>query len=313
MKTNQSTAAYSAVITSDPRKSRMKRLRKYRPLYLLALPAIVYLIVNNYFPMAGLILAFKNYSYSKGIFGSEWCGLKNFIMFRNTILYNLVFIFLGTLIAVVVAILLSEVRSARAQKLYQVIILIPYLMSTVLIGYLVFAFFSSDNGFINNSILKTLGLDPVKWYMKPDAWPGILIFVQMWRSFGFQSIVFFATILGFDKTLYESAVMDGASTWQQITKITLPLLKPTIIILIIMSLGRMFSTDFGLFYQVPQNTGMLYEATTTIDTFVYRTLMEDHDVGRALAAGFLQSVLGFFVIMIANTIVRKVEPDSALF
>ena len=225
MKTNQSTAAYSAVITSDPRKSRMKRLRKYRPLYLLALPAIVYLIVNNYFPMAGLILAFKNYSYSKGIFGSEWCGLKNFtylfgskwagIMFRNTILYNLVFIFLGTLIAVVVAILLSEVRSARAQKLYQVIILIPYLMSTVLIGYLVFAFFSSDNGFINNSILKTLGLDPVKWYMKPDAWPGILIFVQMWRSFGFQSIVFFATILGFDKTLYESAVMDGASTWQQ--------------------------------------------------------------------------------------------------
>ena len=323
MNTNQSTAAYSAVITSDPRKSRMKRLRKYRPLYLLALPAIVYLIVNNYFPMAGLILAFKNYSYSKGIFGSEWCGLKNFtylfgskwagIMFRNTILYNLVFIFLGTLIAVVVAILLSEVRSARAQKLYQVIILIPYLMSTVLIGYLVFAFFSSDNGFINNSILKTLGLDPVKWYMKPDAWPGILIFVQMWRSFGFQSIVFFATILGFDKTLYESAVMDGASTWQQITKITLPLLKPTIIILIIMSLGRMFSTDFGLFYQVPQNTGMLYEATTTIDTFVYRTLMEDHDVGRALAAGFLQSVLGFFVIMIANTIVRKVEPDSALF
>lgn len=300
-----------------------KRLYKYRFLYLLALPAFAYLIINNYMPMVGLVLAFKNYSFTKGIFGSEWNGISNFtylfgskwagIMFRNTILYNLVFIFLGTAIAIFVAILLNEVRNVKVQKVYQILILIPYLVSTVLIGYLVFAFFASGNGFVNKSIIEPLGGEAVDWYLTPEAWPFILIFVQMWRSFGFQSIVFFATIIGFDKSLYEAAVVDGASFWQQITKITLPLLKPTVIILVIMSLGKMFSTDFGLFYQVPQDTGMLYEVTTTIDTFVYRALMTDHDIGRSLAAGFLQSVLGFIVVMTANSIVRKVEPDSALF
>lgn len=304
-------------------RSIKRRLYKYRYLYLLAVPAFVYLIVNNYMPMVGLILAFKNYSFAKGIFGSEWCGLSNFtylfgskwagIMFRNTILYNLVFIFLGTALAITVAILLNEIRSRRAQKLYQILILVPYLVSTVLIGYLVFAFFATDNGFINKGLLEPLGGEKVNWYMSPEVWPFILTFVQLWRSFGFQSIVFFATIIGFDKSLYESAVVDGATSWQQITNITLPLLRPTIIILVIMSLGRMFSTDFGLFYQVPQNTGMLYEVTTTIDTFVYRALMQDHDIGRSLAAGFLQSVLGFAVVMIANLIVRRVDEDSALF
>lgn len=300
-----------------------KRIYKYRAIYLLALPSLIYLIVNNYMPMAGLILAFKNFSYAKGIFGSEWTGLSNFtylfgskwtgIMFRNTVLYNLAFIFLGTALAIFVAIMLNEVRSKRAQKIYQVLILLPYLISTVLIGYIVFAFFSNSNGFVNNYILIPLGMEPVNWYMTPEAWPAILVFVQLWRSFGFQSIVFFATIIGFDPSIYEAARVDGASTWKQITNITLPLLKPTATILIIMSLGKMFSTDFGLFYQVPQNTGILYEVTTTIDTFVYRTLMTDHDVGRATAAGFLQSILGFILVMTANRIVRKVNPESALF
>lgn len=305
------------------KSSKKKRLYKYRFLYLLAFPAFAYLIINNYMPMVGLMLAFKNYSFAKGIFGSEWNGIKNFtylfgskwagIMFKNTVFYNLVFIFLGTAIAIFVAVLLNEVRNVMAQKVYQILILIPYLVSTVLIGYLVFAFFSNENGFINKGIIEPLGGEKIDWYLTPGAWPFILTFVQMWRSFGFQSIVFFATIIGFDKSLYEAAVVDGASAWQQIKKITLPLLKPTVIILVIMSLGRMFSTDFGLFYQVPQDTGMLYEVTTTIDTFVYRALMKDHDIGRSLAAGFLQSVLGFTVVLITNAIVRKVEPDSALF
>lgn len=305
------------------RQRTRKRLRKYLPLYLLALPGIIYLIINNYLPMGGLILAFKKYSFAKGILDSPWNGLGNFtylfgskwagIMFRNTICYNIVFLILGTVFAIFVAILLGEIRNKAAKQTYQTIILIPHLMSTVLIGYLVFAFLSGTNGFVNKGILEPLGRDPISWYTEAKYWPFILVIVQLWRSFGFQSIVYFATIIGFDRTYYEAAVVDGASTWQQITRITLPLLKPTVIILTIMSLGRMFASDFGLFYQVPQNSGLLYSTTTTIDTFVYRTLMQDHDVGRSLAAGFLQSVLGFIVVMITNGIVRKVDSESALF
>ncbi len=318
-RTNRKNQQYKAAF----RKQKIKKVRKYLPLYILALPGMLYLIINNYLPMGGLILAFKKYSFANGIIDSPWNGIGNFtylfgskwakIMFRNTIGYNLVFLVLGTVFAIFVAIILGEIRSKMAKQTYQTLILIPHLVSTVLIGYLVFAFLSSNNGFINKGILEPLGKEGIEWYTKAKYWPVILTIVQLWRSFGFQSIVYFATIIGFDKTYYEAAVVDGASTWQQITRITLPLLKPTVIILTIMALGRMFASDFGLFYQVPQNSGMLYTTTTTIDTFVYRTLMQDHDVGRSLAAGFLQSVLGFCVVMITNTIVRKVDSDSALF
>lgn len=305
------------------RKSIRKRVIKYLPLYLCALPGFIYLIINNYLPMGGLILAFKKYSFAKGIIDSSWNGISNFtflfkskwagIMFRNTIGYNLVFLVIGTAFAVFVAIILGEIRKKFAQQAYQTIILIPHLVSTVLIGYLVYAFLSSTNGFVNKGILEPLGYEGVEWYTEAKYWPFILTIVQLWRSFGFQSIVYFATIIGFDKSYYEAAVVDGASVWKQITQITLPLLKPTVIILTIMSLGRMFASDFGLFYQVPQDSGLLYTATTTIDTFVYRALMQDHDIGRSLAAGFMQSILGFCVVMITNLTVRKIEPDSALF
>lgn len=300
-----------------------KRLKKYLPLYILAIPSIAYLIINNYMPMSGLILAFKDFSFAKGMWESPWNGLGNFsylfgskwagIMFRNTILYNVAFLVLGNIFAILVAILLNEITSKKAQQVYQTVILIPHLMSMVIVGYLVFAFLSGTNGFVNKSILEPLGFEGVSWYTEKGAWPVILTIVYLWKSFGFQSIVYFATLVGFDRSLYEAAVVDGASTWQQIRKITLPLLKPTVIILVIMSLGRMFASDFGLFYQVPQDSGMLYETTTTIDTFVYRALMQDNDVGRSLAAGFLQSVLGFAVVLVSNGIVRKVEAESALF
>lgn len=305
------------------KSSLVKRLRKYKFLYLLALPGFVYLIINNYFPMIGLSLAFKSFSFAKGIFKSEWNGISNFtylfgskwakIMFRNTLGYNVVFIVLGTVIAIFVAIMLGEITKQKFKNVCQTLILIPHLVSTVLIGYIVFAFLSSTNGFINNGIRRPLGFEGINWYTSPKYWPFILVLVQMWRSFGFQSIIYYATIIGFDKSYYEAAVVDGASTWQQITRITLPLLKPTVIILTIMSLGRMFSTDFGLFYQVPMNTGTLFTVTTTIDTFVYRALLENHDPARALAAGFLQSMLGFIIVMITNLIIRKLEPESALF
>ena len=305
------------------KKNRNKRLKKYAPLYLLAIPSMLYLIINNYLPMGGLILAFKQYSFARGILNSPWNGIENFtflfgskwagIMFRNTICYNILFLVLNTVVAIFIAILLSEITSERRKKFYQTVILIPYLMSTVLVGYLVFAFFSGSNGFINMSILAPLGIEPVSWYTEKKAWPFILTIVQLWRSFGFQSIVYYATIIGFDKSLFEAAAIDGATVWQQIKSITLPLLKPTVIILTIMGLGRMFNSDFGLFYQVPQNSGMLYDATTTIDTFVYRTLMMDHDIGRSMAAGFLQSILRFTVVMISNGMVRRIDKDSAMF
>jgi len=315
--------AKKLTVARPPKKFVLKRMYKYRFLYLLAVPGFIYLIINNYMPMVGLMLAFKNYSFAKGIFASPWCGLSNFsylfsskwakIMFRNTICYNLAFIVLGTVLAIFVAIVLGEIRNARAKQFYQTVILIPHLVSMVLVGYLVYALLSYSNGFINKGILENLGIEGINWYTEPKYWPFILTIVHLWKGFGFQSIVFYATIIGFDKTYYEAAVVDGATIWQQITKITLPLLRPTVIMLTIMSLGRMFASDFGLFYQVPMNTGTLYTATTTIDTFVYRAMMEDHDVGRSLAAGFLQSILGFVVVMLTNTIVRKVDSDSALF
>ena len=304
-------------------KSTAKRLKKYAWLYVFALPGFIYLIINNYFPMIGLTLAFKNYSFAKGIFGSPWNGVGNFtflfgskwakIMFRNTVLYNIVFIILGTVFAIFVAILLGEVRSAKLKQTYQTLILIPHLISMVLVGYLVYAVLTPTTGFLNKSIIEPLGGETINWYTEPKYWPFILTIVHLWKSFGFQSIIYYATIIGFDKTYYEAAVVDGASVWQQITKLTLPLLRPTVIILLIMSLGRMFASDFGLFYQVPMDNGALYDVTTTIDTYVYRALMQDHDVGRSLAAGFLQSILGFIFVLTTNAIVRKIEPESSLF
>ena len=300
-----------------------KRVRKYLFIYLLAIPSFAYLIINNYMPMVGLSLAFKKYSFAKGVFKSPWNGISNFtylfsskwagIMFRNTVLYNLVFMLLGTVFSIFVAIVLGEVRSTKARQVYQTVILIPHLVSMVLVGYIVFAFLSAKNGFVNNAILIPLKGEGINWYTQPKYWPVILTIVHLWKGFGFSSIVYYATIIGFDKSYYEAAVVDGATVWQQITKITLPLLKPTVIILTIMSLGRMFASDFGLFYQVPMDTGPLYPVTTTIDTYVFRALMQDHDVGRSLASGFLQSILGFVLVMITNLIVRKIEPDSALF
>ncbi len=320
---DEKTKAARKVAKAARKHSTAKRLKKYAWLYVLALPGFIYLLINNYFPMVGLSLAFKKYSFAKGIFGSPWCGFSNFtflfgtkwagIMFRNTVLYNIVFIILGTFFAIFVAILLGEVRSSKARQTYQTLILIPHLISMVLVAYLVYALLTPTTGFINKSLIEPFGGKPINWYTEPKYWPFILTIVHLWKGFGFQSIIYYATIIGFDKTYYEAAVVDGATVWQQITRLTLPLLKPTVIILLIMSLGRMFASDFGLFFQVPMDNGALYDVTTTIDTYVYRALMTDHDVSRSLAAGFLQSILGFIFVMVTNLIVRKIEPESALF
>ena len=299
------------------------QLKRMLPYYLMMLPGIVYFIINNYLPMAGITMAFRKINYRLGIFRSPWCGFDNFkflfasgqfgTMVRNTILYNICFIVVGRVCAIAVAILLNEIRSKIANRFYQTVILLPYLMSWVVVSYLVYAFLSGETGFINNSILKPLGLQTINFYQEQKYWPFILRLINLWKNVGFSMIIYLSAIVGISNDLYESARVDGASRWQQITKITLPCLKPTVITMFIISISKMFYSDFGLFYQVPKNSGILYPVTQTIDTYVYRALMEDHDIGRSLSASFLQSILGFLLVLSANAVVRKIEKDSALF
>ena len=300
-----------------------KRKFKNLPLLMIALPGIIYLLINNYVPMFGIFLAFKNYSLRKGVFGSDWCGFQNFeflfktkdawIMTRNTILYNVAFIVIGTIVAIAIAIMMCELGKRTRVKFFQAALLLPNLLSWVVIGFIAYAFLNADTGFINNTILAGLGISPVSWYSYTGAWPAIIIIVNLWKNMGYQSIVYMASISGIDKSIYEAAAIDGATKMQQIRKVTLPMLKPTVITLTLMSIGRIFYSDFGLFYQVPQNSGALFNVTQTIDTYVYRGLMELNDVGMSAAAGLYQSLVGFILVLIANAIVRKVDSDNALF
>ena len=300
-----------------------KTIKRFWPLYLMFMPGVVYLFINCYIPMFGIQIAFRSYNARFGLFGSPWCGLNNFkflfrtkdayVMIRNTLLYNFVFIALGTILSVAVAIILNEIRNKMAKQVYQTLILVPYLISMVIISYLVFAFLSTSNGFINNSLLKAFGVDPVDWYNTPKYWPFILVFVNLWKNLGYNMILYYATICGIDGTLYEAAVVDGATRWQQVRYVTLPGLKTTIIILILMALGGIFRSDFGLFYQVPQNSGPLISVTQTIDTYVYRGLMQTNNIGMSSAAGVFQSIVGFVVVITANGIVRKIDKESSLF
>ncbi len=303
-------------------KVTLKKIKKYIPLYVMMIPGLAYLIINNYMPMPGLVIAFKNYSAKKGIYGSPWCGFANFkylfvtedawIITRNTILYNVAFIIINTFLSIAVAIILSELTS-RFKKFYQSAILLPHLLSTVIIAYLVYGFLCVDTGFINTSILAAFGQEPIMWYTETKYWPFILIFVSAWKSVGYSCIVYLATILGFDRAYYEAAIIDGCNKMQQITKITIPMLKPTIIMLTLMAVGRIFYSDFGLFYQVPMNSGQLYPVTQTIDTYVFRGLLQLGNVSMSSAAGVYQSLIGFVLVLGANLAVRKIDPESALF
>ena len=305
------------------KKSTFVKWRRYLPLYLMLIPGAVYIFINNYIPMAGLIMAFEKYDYKLGMFKSPKIGLDNFTYLfatkdalnitRNTLLYNAIFIILGNILAITVAVLLNDVRSKTRKKLYQTLILIPYLISTVIVSYIVYGFLNTQNGFINNSILEPLGKNGIAWYSQPKYWPFIITFVYLWKNFGYSSIIYFATVVGIDKTYYEAAVIDGATRWQQVRYVTLSSLKPTIITLVLMSIGRIFYSDFGLFYQVPMNSGALIDVTNTIDTYVYRGLTTLNNVGMSAAAGFYQSIVGFILVLTANMIVRKVGRENALF
>ena len=297
--------------------------KHYLPYYLFALPGVIYMICNNYLPMFGIVIAFKKLNFRKGIFGSDWAGFENFkFLFaskdawsitRNTLLYNIAFIVLTTVLAVVVAILINEIRSRVASKLYQSLILIPYLMSWVIVSYLGYAMLSGETGLINNMILKPLGLAPVSWYNTPKYWPFILVFVHLWKTVGYAMIIYYSSIVGISQDYYEAATLDGASKWQQIKSITLPLLKPTMITMLVLQVGRIFYSDFGLFYQVPMNSGTLYSVTRTIDVYVYNALMKSSDFGMSSAASVYQSIVGFVMIVAVNALIRKTSKENALF
>lgn len=299
------------------------RVRHNIPLYLMFLPGAIYLLINNYIPMAGLVIAFKQVNWNKGILKSPWVGFSNFeYLFktkeawnitRNTLGYNIVFIILGTVIAIAVAILLNEITSMVLKKTYQTVILLPYLISMVVVSYLVYAMLSSENGFVNLSILRPLGKQEISWYTESKYWPAILIIIYIWKTFGYNCILYYATLVGIDRGYYEAAVIDGASRWQQIRHITLPELVPTIITLTLMSIGKIFYSDFGLFYQVPMDSGPLYDVTNTIDTYVYRGLIRQNNVGMSSASGFYQSVIGFVLVLLANYAVRRISKENALF
>ncbi len=300
-----------------------KKMKHFWPLYIMFLPGAVYLFINCYIPMFGIQIAFRNYKANMGVYGSPWCGLDNFkfltrtkdawIMIRNTVLYNLVFITLGTILAVATAIILNDIRSKKGKQLYQTIILIPFLISMVIVSYLAFAFLSTSNGYINNTLVKLFGITAIDWYNNPKYWPVILVLINIWKNLGYNMILYYATICGIDGTLYEAAVVDGASRWQRVKYVTLPGLKSTIIVLTLMALGGIFRSDFGLFYQVPQNSGPLISVTQTIDTYVYRGLMQNNNIGMSSAAGLYQSVVGFVLVFTANWVVRKIDNESSLF
>lgn len=316
-------AAKGKVVAERSAGSAFAKFKRYLPLYLMFLPGAIYLLINNYIPMAGIIVAFKNYNARAGIWGSPWAGLKNFeflfassdaaVITRNTILYNLAFIILNTVVGIAFAIFICDALSKKLQKVYQSAILFPYLMSAVILGYIVYAFLSQSNGIVNLSILPALGKDAVNWYQEAKYWPFILIFVNTWKGVGYGTLIYISTINGIDPSLYEAARLDGARKLQQIRYITMPFLVPTIITLTLMNVGRIFYSDFGLFYQVPRDSGMLYPTTNVVDTYVYRGLMKTGNIGMSAAAGFYQSMIGFALVLAANAIVRKFSSENALF
>lgn len=305
------------------KEGRWKAYKEHWPLYVMLLPGMLYLLINNYVPMAGIVIAFKKLNFAKGIFASPWAGLDNFkflfssrdawIITRNTLLYNVAFILVNMIVGIAIAILICEVRNTKMKKLYQSAILLPFLMSMVILSYIVYALLSSENGLVNNAILEALHRDPIQWYQQPKYWPFILVIANCWKGVGYGCLIYIASLIGIDPSYYEAARLDGASKWQEITKITLPCLVPTIVTLLLLSIGRIFYSDFGLFYQVPMNSGVLFPTTNVIDTYVYRALIEQGNISMSSAAGVYQSVVGIVVVMLSNWIVRRVDKDQALF
>jgi len=302
-------------------KKGWSRFKRNIELTILALPAVIWMLIFRYIPMVGVIIAFKRYRYDLGIFDSPWVGFKNFEFFftsrvagvvtRNTILYNLGFILITTTVSLTFAVLLNELPRGWV-KFHQTALFLPYFLSWVAVSYIVTAFLDYQHGYVNEA-RQILGMEPVRWYFEPKYWPIILNIVHLWKSVGFSTLVYYAGIMGIDPTLYEAAEIDGASKWQLTRYITLPLLMPLVIVLFILALGNIFRGDFGLFFFVPSNSSFLFSATDIIDTYVYRALFQIADLGMGAAVGLYQSVVGLITVLLANTIVRRISRERALW
>ena len=303
--------------------------KKELALISMALPVAIWLILLRYLPMGGIVLAFKDYkinprnpSFISNLINSAWVGFNNFkflfmtdgawIMFRNTLGYNIVFIILGVISPVAVAIMLNEVTHKFVAKTYQTLMFFPYFLSWVVVSYFLNAFLDAQYGMIPMA-QRAAGEVATSWYTTPGPWPFIIVFANMWKNVGYSTVLYLAAITGIDSSQYEAAAIDGATKWQQIIYVTLPHLKTMICILFILNVGKIFNADFGLFYNVPMQNGALFSVTQVIDTYVYRALMVTGDISMSAAAGLLQNVLGFICIMSANFVVKKIDEDSSMF
>ena len=308
--------------------SHVRSLPQNFPFLVMLLPGALFFLIINYMPIAGLVLAFKNFHYSRGgfiesVITSKWVGFDNFkylfatsdawIIFRNTVGYNLIFIAIGAVVPVIVAIMINELINKKTAKVYQTFMFLPYFISWVVVSYFAFAFLSVDKGILNQ-ILKSAGMSTVQWYSNPAPWPFIIILASVWKGIGWSSVWFLAQLTGIDKTYYEAAMVDGATKWQQIINVSIPHLRPLIAIQVIMGLGNIIKGDFGLFYQLPMNSGPLFPVTNILDTYIYRAYMSTGDVGMSTAAGLFQSLVGFLMILVANWFVKnKINKDLALY
>ncbi|WP_338143320.1 ABC transporter permease [Paenibacillus whitsoniae] len=312
-----------AVKRERVRSTFLRTVRRYWIFYIMMAPAALLLIINNYIPMAGVLIAFKNVNYTKGIWASPWIGFDNFkylfasesawVITRNTISYNVVFIALNLVIAVTMAILFNEMRSKFLAKFHQSAMFLPFFLSMVCVAYLVYAFLGAEHGFLNTVLLPKLGIQPIDWYTEPKYWTVILPIVNTWKNLGYYTVIYMAAILAIDHEYYEAAIMDGASKWAQIRRITIPLIMPVMITMTLLQVGRIFYADFGLFFQVTKNAGALFPTTQVIDTYVYQTFLTMGDIGMSSAAGLYQAVVGFLLVLVTNLFVRKVSKENALF
>ncbi len=301
---------------------RLRHAWNNRYLYLMLIPALVYVIVFFYLPMGGIVIAFKRFNYIQGIFGSDWVGFKNFkflfmsnklwFLTRNTLLYNLAFIGFGMFCEVTLAIFINEITRRKFKRLFQSFIFLPYFISWVVVAGIVQALLGYEYGIVNG-LLESLGVGRVNIYANADLWPPLIVFIRLWKITGYGSIVYMASITGIDPELYEAASIDGANLWQRIRHITLPGLLPTMIIMFLLALGQVFRGDFGLFYQMVGNNAALLPKTDILDLFIYRALASTSDIGMASAAGVYQSVLCFITIMTVNGIIKKLQPEYSLF
>ena len=299
-----------------------KKLWNSKTLLLMCLPAIIYFIAFSYAPLPGIYVAFVDYNYRKGIFGSPFVGLKNFefvansgklwTLTKNTILFNVAFILLDNLLAVVVAILLKEIQSKAFRKVSQTMMFLPYFISQVLVGLLVYSLLNSDTGLLN-VVLTKLNMEPLRLYKTGDPWPLIIILVHLWQKTGYNSVVYFAAIMGIDNAVIEASMIDGANGWQKIRYIILPSLRPTIVILLLFALGGIVKGDFGLFWNLVGRNPILYQKVDIIEMFVYRATVSDFNFSTASAVGLYQSLIGFILVLTVNGIVKKIEPDYSLF